>query len=194
MTGWMEHKDKLTNIARQIEPHVILASKNAWPFQVSATFLWLLSFGKFDKTLFFKEWATTLGPYIGMPECWDYQSAQEVVIHESRHARQARWCGLGISPWLGFPIMFLIYALIFFPVLLAWGRYRLELDADAYSWRYFLDRKMWIPSEIRKEAIKRAELIASVGYFWAIPYKWALWGYQRKAEKIIAEFEKVKTI
>lgn len=187
LTGWLEHKEVLTSLARKIEPHVVLVSKRAWPFVISAWVLFIITFGRFPRKKFYDEWATTLGPLIGMPECWDYQTAMEVVIHESRHARQGRWCGFGLTPWIGFPILFLVYIVIFFPVFLAFGRYWMELDADAFAWKYYLEKKQMTAQNIRDEAKRRAESISSIDYYWAVPKSVALRGYQKRAEKVIAQ-------
>lgn len=139
-----------------------------------------------------REFATTLGSRIYIPETWTYQQVAAVIPHEAAgHVRQFRWCGLGIHPDVGFfPGMFLIYVWgVIFPVFLAWGRYRMELHADTQSWRYGLKKGIATPFDIRRRAEWFGGVVASSAYAWAVPRRWALWGFRRRAEAVIREAE-----
>ena len=187
MTGWLEHKAELTSMVRQIEPQAVLISKRHWIFVPSAWFLFIVSFGKFKRDVFYDRMATAFGPLIGLPETLDFQSAREIILHEGRHARQTRWLGFGISPWLGLPLLALLYIFLPFPVLIAFFRYWMELDADAYMWKELLRKRLWTEAQVRKEAERRARSLASVDYFWAVPLKVSFKGYTERAELVILQ-------
>ena len=181
-----EYKAMLNSMAKEIEPQAIVVPKDHWVFIIPAWFLFLITFGKFTREKFYTKFATALGPLIGIPTTWDYQSAKETVIHEARHAKQARWLGLGISPWLGIPLLFICFAFVFFPVKLAYLRFWLELDADKFMWKQLLKRKLWTDNQVRKSAEFRGRSLASIDYFWSVPEGYAVKQYNLAAELIIA--------
>jgi hypothetical protein len=136
-----------------------------------------------------KTFATTIGHVVYIPAEWSTEAVRRVIPHEvAGHVKQFRYAGLGIHPSVGvFPGMFIAYLLVFFPVLLAWGRYRLELHADTKSWEYHLRQKVCGPSEIRARADHFASTISGPAYAWCWPKPWALWGFRRRAEKVITK-------
>lgn len=132
--------------------------------------------------------ATTLGASVYIPEDWTYAQARGVIPHEVLgHVKQFRWCGLGVHPALGiFPGMAIIYAWgVLLPVLLAWGRYRCELHAETKSWQYHLSKGLWTTDNVRQRSVQFSKVVASSIYAWAVWKSWAVWGFKRRAEKVI---------
>jgi hypothetical protein len=171
--SWLHRRGELEAFARVFDDAARLKPKRSRLWGVSGAL---------------KEFATTLGSSIYIPDDWTYQKAKDIIPHESAgHVRQFRWCGLGMHPSVGlFPGMFLIYIWGgIFPVYLAWARYRLELHADTQSWRYHLKTLQWTPYEVRRRAEWFAGIVASSAYAWAWPRRWVLWGFKRRAEKVI---------
>jgi hypothetical protein len=133
--------------------------------------------------------ATTLGRTVYIARHWTSDQVRRVIPHEVLgHVKQFRYCGLGIHPTLGFPGMALIYVwgVIFF-IFLAWGRYRCELHADTVSWRYHLKQRTWGPVQVRHRARQFAKTVSSWSYLKAWPKFWVIWGFKRRAEKVIKE-------
>lgn len=185
-TKWTEYCDLLEYEAQKVDPAVRLVTKNSWFWQLIAT---ILSFFMImDKKTFLEGYATTIGPIQAYPENWPYWEVEQLIAHESRHTRQFRWFGLGIHPWVGLVPMALFYLLFPLPVFVGWVRYRLELDAAASEWWYMLNHGATKP-EVIMRALHFAELIASPAYGYAVPFKWARWGFMRKVDKVIKAFE-----
>ena len=171
MGTWVGDRKALESFAREFDPAARLAVKRSK--------LWIGAL---------KDNATTIGRTVYIPEDWSIGSVVDVIPHEvAGHVRQFRWCGLGIHPTAGiFPGMALIYGWgLLVPILLAWGRYRCELHAESQSWRYHLTKGLWTGHEVRLRARKFARRVASWAYFKAWPESWALWGFKRRAERII---------
>lgn len=88
------------------------------------TFLLIISFGK-NKT-FMDGFITTIGETVYTPSSWDAfpDIVKAVVIrHERMHMRQEKRYTL--------PLYYALYILIFFPIGLAYGRAKLEMEAYA---------------------------------------------------------------
>lgn len=185
--GWENDKKQLFAYASRFES-ITLVSKNHWFWRTIGDFLQILSIGSKEK--FLTEYATTIGSIQAYPSAWSSSQVRDVIPHESRHTSQFRAFGLGVSPWLGVPIMGLFYIFFLFPVGLAWARYRLELDAEVQAWRYSLLYDTSTPEMILVRAQWGADQISSSAYGWAVPRKWARWGYERKARKVIAELKR----
>jgi len=138
--------------------------------------------------------ATTIGRTVYIPEDWTYSQVKQALPHEVLgHVKQFRYCGLGIHPTLGiFPGMFFLYVWgIFFPIFLAWGRYRLELHAETKAWKYYLVRenspatKAWV----ERRSKSSSERVGGKEYFYSVPKFWAMWGFKRRARKVIYGFQ-----
>lgn len=185
-TGWLEQRQRLSELAKRFDPASRLTSKDGWFWRVLARALPLATFGGLSTHAFLHEVATTLGPIQAYPSCWTAAAVERVLVHEARHTRQFRWFGLGVSPWLGLPLMALSYLLLPLPLGLAYVRYRLELDADRASWQHQL-RQGATPERVRARALQFADRVASGAYGWSWPRELARRGFAHAAERVIAE-------
>lgn len=172
--SWWHQREKLEAFAKTFDRDAKLSLKKSFVWKIGAL----------------KTFATTVGATVYIPADWTSEQARWVIPHECLgHMKQFRWCGLGIHPNLGiFPGMFLLY--IFpagLPIGLAWLRYRLEMHADSKSWEYMLKEGWRTPAEVRERAVDFAKTVASWNYVKAWPEKWAIWGFKRRAEKVIRE-------
>ena len=194
--SWLDDKKGLEKIAREIDSSIILVSKDTWFWKALSWLLYIVTFSGLKRSEFLENYSTTLGPVQSYPNNWSADIVERVIIHEGRHTQQARRFGWGVpilgwirplAPWVGIPIMGIFYLFLFFPIFLAWFRYRLELDADSYRWKYLLINDMETEGEILHRAEVFAGVVSSGHYFWSIPKKWALWGFNRKAKKVIEQ-------
>jgi len=189
--SWTDDKPALAASLRRIDPAVILTTKDSWFWRALA---WVICIFV-DREAFLTKYATTIGPVQAYPKEWRTATVLSIGFHEARHTRQARVCGwfvpvLGwippLAPWVGLPVMFLLWCLFPIPILLAWGRYRLELDADAYRWKCELEMENGVPVDrLVQRADSFAETVSSKSYGWAVPRRWALWGFRRKLRKVL---------
>jgi hypothetical protein len=171
--SWLHQRAALEAFATALDPTARLAVKQSRLWGITSAL---------------KRFATTIGRTVYIPEGWTVDQARGVLPHEVLgHVRQFRWAGLGAHPTAGiFPGMFLVYVWgLVFPVLLAWGRYRCELHADAASWAYHLRKRLWTPNDVLARAERFAETVSSSAYAWAWPRRWAVWGFLRRARKVI---------
>lgn len=189
--SWVDRKDELETKARQIDPAVHLTTKDGWFWKALAAILLVLSFGTFKRERFLERFATTIGPLQAYPREWSAAQVAHVLIHESRHTRQFRVCGFFIHPWVGVPLMALIYGLLPLPAGLAVFRAWLELDADRYRWRVLLEQGKTPPDWIRRRAESFAMTVSGPSYIWSLPRPWLEKWFRRAAEKVIAEHAKV---
>ena len=121
-------------------------------------------------------------------DAWTIDQARAVIPHEvGGHVRQFRWCGLWIHPWVGLPLMGLFYGLLFFPVMLAYFRYRLELHADIQRWRSLLAEGRASPSDVMQRAQRFAGTVASWAYLKPWPAVLVQRGFVRAAKRVIEE-------
>jgi hypothetical protein len=192
--SWVADKSTLTASLREIDPAVILTTKDGWFWRALS---WLIAVFV-DRQAFLTRYATTIGPVQAYPKEWSIEQVLSVGFHESRHTRQARVCGwfvpvLGwippLAPWAGLPIMFVLWCLLPIPIFLAWARYRLELDADAHRWKRELERGA-LAERVAQRADSFAKTVSSKSYGWAVPQCWALWGFRRKLQKVLQEVGK----
>lgn len=182
--GWTTDKARLEKLARGIDPAVRLVTKNSWIWKAIAWILFLVTFGQFKRERFLKRFATTLGPIQAYPEEWGVSSVERVLVHESRHTRQARAFGLFIHPWAGLLPMAVFYLAVLLPVKLAVARAWLELDADRFSWRHQLSQGA-SPDAIRARADSFADTVSSAAYAWSLPARWTKAWFRKEAEKVI---------
>ncbi len=176
---WGYQKASLQTYARTFDRSAVLMSHGHW-FWRAVLFVgfWI------PKDRF----AQTLGPLVGIPDDWTVEQVKGLLPHEcGGHIRQFRWFGLGIHPWVGLPGMALVYGLLFFPIGLAYFRYRLELHADAVKWRTLLKERKASPSDIMGRAQRFAATVAGWTYLKPWPAALVKRGFVRKAKRIIEE-------
>jgi len=169
---WTNYKAYYELLAKQVEPCTILTTKDGWFWKVLATLIAILTFGKCSRRLFLEDMATTIGPVQAYPRAWPNLSTS-IIWHESRHARQARWFGFGISPWLGLPLMAVVYLLLPIPIYFAAGRFLLEADAETYVWEMARKLRPGVKLSFNSRALDFADNLSSATYAWAWPRRWA---------------------
>jgi len=161
--SWLEQKNVLLARARSIDPAVRLYTKDNWFCTVLSWLLLTISLGTFKRERFLTQFATTVGCAQFYPKDWLASSVEDLIVHESQHTKQARYFGLGTHPWVGLPLMALVYLLMFLPVGLAYGRYWLERNAEVAYWRY-LQQKGLKPAAILERARSFGETVGGWSY------------------------------
>jgi hypothetical protein len=184
--SWTVERARLEQVARAIEPCVRLQTKDAWIWKLLGALASVATLGGISYRRFLEDFATTLGPLQGYPAAWSVERVEAILVHEARHTRQARWCGLGIHPWLGLPLFAVLYLALPLPMGLAWLRLLFELDADRAAWRHAL-RRGASPEEIRARARAFARVVCSGAYGWSLPRRIGVRVFERAAERVIAE-------
>lgn len=106
------------------------------------------------------------------------------LVHEARHTRQARWCGLGLHPWLGMPVFAVLYLALPLPIGLGIARFLFELDADRAAWRHTLAVGA-PPDQVRERAREFASRVCSGHYGWPVPRRLGVALFARAAEREI---------
>jgi hypothetical protein len=197
--SWTQTADEYVRLARSVAPVSIITTKNSRFWQLAAWSLFLLSLGRFARRSFLENFASTLGPVQAYPHGWA-ELPHRLIVHEARHTRQFLlagwfvpifgWLGPRARVWAGLLPVALIYGFFPLPVFFAWGRYRLELDADSYSWKVALEQGWMSPDEVRRRASAFAETIASWAYLKAWPTRWTQRAFQRRAEELIRNWER----
>jgi len=185
MINWTVDKERLQQEAQKIDSSIKLITKDGLFWKMIAWVLFIFSFGHFKQETFLKVFATTLGNYQAYPKEWSIESVESVMIHESRHTYQARLCGFGTHPLAGLPIMALLYIFLPFPILIAFPRFFLELDAEKAAWRYGLKKGTMSPNDVRLDAQRLANLLSSSAYLWPVWNSFAKKYYMAAAEEII---------
>lgn len=187
--SWTKQKQRLQKFAQQYDKSIILVTKNSWFWHALAAIL--AFFHIQTKEQFLKHYATTIGPVQAYPEEWLVSSVEETLVHESEHTHQCRMFGFMIHPWVGLPFMGIFYLLIFFPILLAYARYRMELGAEKVRLEWMLDNN--IPTiGVLTRAEHFAEAVASWRYGKSMPSTIVHRGFRKMAEKIIWDKRKEK--
>ena len=183
--SWVDNKDVYEKLAKSIDPSIKLVTKDSWVWSVIGVLIHIITFGCMPKWRFLTQFATTLGPIQAYPRQYPKLS-KRLLVHEARHTRQARWFGFGIHPWVGLPLIGVFYLLLPVPLLLAWFRYRLEVDADFASYRYMLANG-YDARQVRIRAERFADLVSGASYVWSWPRPLARRGFAKAAERAIAE-------
>jgi len=183
--GWVGERARLERLARAIEPSVRLQTKDGWHWRALAWLAALATAGGISRRTFLEEYATTLGPLHGYPAGWSAARVEATLVHEARHTRQARWCGLGLHPWLGLPVFAVLYLALPLPFGLALGRLLFELDADRAAWRHAL-AKGADPEQVRARARDFGARVCSGHYGWPLPRRLGTALFARAAERTIA--------
>lgn len=166
--SWWHQRHRLEKFAKTFESSVRLKLSPSWMGSMAKTF----------------------GHLVFIPADWTVSSAHNVIPHEVLgHVRQYRYCGFGIHPCLGFPLMFLLYIWgVIFPIYLAWGRYRLELHAETASWRYHLEARSQSAEDVLRDAERFASNVSGRPYLYAWPRSLTEWGFRRRAKKVIKKY------
>lgn len=183
--SWVDDTARYEAIARKVEPAVWLTAKDSWIWKVIGALVHVFTFGGTTYRKFLDDYGTTIGPVVASPRAWSTLS-EGYLVHEATHARDMRLAGLSLHPWVGLLPYGIAYLLLFFPIGLAWCRYRLELRADRARWRYELAHGFKSPEDIQKQAERRGEKLRGGAYGYAWPG--ARGGYRRTVEAVIKEF------
>ena len=207
MNTWVVTKFRYQQIASQIEPAAKLTTKDHWIWPIiwwvmySFVFIFTLGFccklfkRNMSLEIFLKEYATTFGPLHAYPRQFDKLS-KRLLVHECRHTTHCVWlgwlipivgwfCGRRVRAYCGLPLYALFYLLIFFPIGLAYFRYRIELDCDVAAYKWALNNG-YDPNSVRERSIQFAEKVSGWSYGKAWFRKCVLRGFQNAAERIIA--------
>lgn len=192
--SWTEYRHEYEAFARSISPLVRLTTKDSRFWRLAGWGLGLITLGRFDRRSFLEDYASTLGPIQAYPRQWS-SIPKSLIAHEARHTQQfsfagwfvpvVGWVGEPLRVWVGLLPMSLFYGFFPVPLFLAWGRFRLELDAEAFSWRLALSRGLMTPSEVQERANSFAKKVSGWMYFKAWPRKWTVAAFERRATEII---------
>lgn len=183
--SWLAEHARLEGIARAIEPSVRLVVKEGAFWRALGVLASIGTLGGISLATFLHDYATAIGPLQGYPRGWSVERVERTLVHEARHTRQARWCGLGIHPWLGLPLFGLLYLGLPLPAGFAVARFLFELDADRAAWRHALASGA-SPEWVRVRAAAFAAHVCSGHYGWPLPRKLGVACFARSAERVIA--------
>lgn len=195
--SWTARREEFQQHAHETCQLAVLTTKDGRFWKIVSWCLFVLSAGQFRRREFLEDFATTLGPIQAYPRHWRELSPL-LVVHESRHCQQFLfagwfvpifgWLGPRARVWCGLIPMSLAYGFFPLPVFFAWGRFRLELDAESQAWRAALQNQWMTPDEIISRARQKGELVASWSYLKSWPTKWSVKSFQRRAEQIVASW------
>jgi hypothetical protein len=183
--SWLVERERLAALALALEPSVRIQTKDGRLWHALAWLASTATFGGISRRVFLEHYATTLGPLHGYPSAWSAERVERILVHEARHTRQARWCALGLHPWLGLPLFALLYLAIPLPIGLGLARALFELDADRAAWRHAL-RGGAPPDAIRARAREFAARVCSGHYGWPLPRRVGSALFAAAAERAIA--------
>jgi len=187
--SWVDRRDEYQALARRFDPACRLVVKEGWFWTALAYLLMVITFGGVRAGDFLNNYATTIGPIQAYPRAWPTLDTR-LLVHEARHVRQARVCGLWIHPWVGLPIYALLYLVLPIPLGLAWFRFWFELDADRASWRWALAEGGWAPEQVRLRAQSFALKVSSGSYGWAMPRNYMARRFEGEVETVIQEMRR----
>jgi len=160
--SWRDNRTHWEGWARSVDPAIRLVDKESSPLmRAYARLPWL-------GDEFLTRTASVIGARIYLTRGGD---AEHDIAHEGRHVRQKRWCSLGLSPWLGWPV-FAVLCVFVLPAGLT-ARFWFEMDAEAFA----LKQKVRTGSSVawaRYSLVEFAELLCGGDYVWAWwPRRWA---------------------
>jgi len=182
MLGVPAEMESLRKLAQSLEPTALIFTKEDSPLMRFLNF-----FARVFNPTFMESAGVTIGNRIYLPSTWFGKDLSACIVHEARHITQCRWCGLGLSAWVGLPIFLVLYGLLAFPIFLAVFRYLFELDACAASWRELL--MVGVSAEaVRKRAEQEAQVVAGWKYLRPWPKFLVIRGFKKKFEKVLAGF------
>jgi len=188
--SWIEDKEQYQKLAHDIEPSVILTTKDAFFWKVLAVLVTIVTMGGIGYRQFLEEYATTIGPIQAYPTTWMYLS-EAILIHEAVHTRQVKRLGFG-NAWLGLPLFALLYLFLPLPLGFAWFRWRYEIEADeaVYAW---MCRRGYLPKQIESRARDFGERVCGGNYGWS----WIIRGeegFVKAAKKAVENAEKADDV
>ena len=186
--SWVDESARLAALARAIEPSVRLVTKDGRFWRWVGWLASIATLGGISVEVFLRDYATAIGPLQAYPRGWSVERVERTLVHEARHTRQARWCGLGIHPWLGLPLFGLLYLALPLPSGLAFARFLFELDADRAAWRHAIASGA-SPDWVRARANEFAGRVCSGHYGWPLPRRLGRAWFARSAARVIAERE-----
>lgn len=196
------YQEQAQKITPEIADIVSVTDKGGWFWKVAAWALFILSVGQFKRRVFLEWFASSIGGVEAYPSVWT-RIGLVLMAHEGGHTLQFLfagwfvpifgWLGRKVRVWVGILPMGIVYGLLPLPIGLAWCRYRLELDADAKSWRWGLESGEMLPNDVRERAESFAETVSSWAYLKAWPKSWAVRGFMKRAEAEILRFEQRKS-
>lgn len=154
-----EYKQLLDSLpARGVK---IIKKDTSWFFKALGKILWVLTLGK--NKLFMTGFVTTIAKTIGVPSDFDGWSTEEklgILKHELTHVAQ----------YERYSVLFMLaYLFAFFPVGLAYFRYRFEREAYVVGFRELLKNN----SALQKEDMVAwgVQEMTGPNYLWAWPFK-----------------------
>lgn len=169
--SWLDDRIRLQKMANEVDRSVRLTTKDSLFWKILANILQFFHIMKSWR--FLDSFATTIGPVIAFPRSWTTEAVENTLDHELIHVRQARICGLGLSPWLGLPIYTIAYLLLPLPLGLAYCRFHFELEAEKVRWsRMFQEGTGLIV--IDSLAKDWANMVSGPSYGWSMPRKYVL--------------------
>jgi hypothetical protein len=202
-SSWTQSAEEYVRLAQSVAGVSVVTHKNGRFWRLVAWSLFVVSLGRFARQSFLEDFASTLGPVQAYPHHW-IELPHRLIVHEARHTRQfllagwlvpvLGWLGPRVRVWAGLLPVALIYGFFPMPIFFAWGRYRLELDADSYSWKVALERGWMSPDEVRQRAGRFADTISSWAYLKTWPATWTRRAFERRAEEIIRAWEADKQV
>lgn len=186
--SWLQDKDRLQNVAQTFDRSIKLCTKDNFLNRAIAWILFVITFGQMKRETYMQRFATTFANYHCYPKEYTTGQVEALLPHESRHTKQFRALGLFIHPLVGFLPAMLVYLILPLPILLAYGRFYIEYDADRASYRYKLRYLGYTQSSILSSAARKGEVVSGASYFWCWPRPWAKKAYFNLATKVINEY------
>jgi hypothetical protein len=186
--SWIVKMNFLQNfVARSIDRSIKLTTKNHWFWGVISYFQSALSGFQLSPSYFREFTCIVIGPIQAYPFRWTVKQVEAVLQHECQHTIQFRRFGLNISPWLGILPMLLVYTCLLFPIFFAYGRFRLELDAEIANWKQILSSENFGSEDVvRQEAVDFIYKISCPEYCYA--WMWPKGRVMYEAEKLIDKY------
>jgi len=169
--------------ARSLDSSARVVPKDgSWLMKVIAFFL-----SPFNKR-FMTDYAITIANKVYVPRSWEGRDLRRLLTHEvSGHVRQGRWCGLGIHPWVGMPVYWILYLLTLLPIYLAYFRYKFEVLSELKACR--LDLLEGESAKLVREGLMRfVERITGKEYLFCWPRPLARWGANRSFDSLLKGF------
>lgn len=200
-SSWVDERAQYAALAASVTGAAVLGTKDTWGWRtlywsgvvLSCGVLWLL----IDYRSWSRAFAGAFGPWIGIPR-EIARVNRRLLMHELRHVRQCEFLGwlIPVFGWffgskaraLVGMIPFSIIYFLPFPLFLAYGRYRLELGAEAAAWRDGLASRTLRAGDVWRLADTQGRLVGSRTYGWAWPT--AVDGYRRRAAAEISRYLK----
>ncbi len=146
-----------------------LVRKRGWFWAALHWIVWGITLGKQGR---FRDYVTTIGPWIAVPVAWPEPEGWTVwhrstIVHELWHVRTFRAVGFG-SAVLGILPLGLAYLFIPLPIGLAWCRYALEREAFARGYEVLIAERASTAGWLIERAVDE---LCGPSYGWAWPFR-----------------------